>query len=401
MKFLENWLRDRCLSCNICCRFPEKNSPLIPFFLNKEIRDKKYFHCIGIYYGYRINVIKSNTGYHCPYFLTDKNICSTYANRPIDCRLYPFMITYDNNYKKVVLVLDNNCPYSHELVQFGEETKSFIDSIELTQQNLGLINDPQSNTIFVEELPKMAEFVFGKSGTFKKIFLEDRNMFNSFSKGSANYIFTTLYLWKDIMNIIWKIDENTLQVFYGIDNIFQKLPLESQEYIYLKRDLEGLKGNRYKDKRNLCNHFQNNYKYTIDKISSPQDKIDEYLSLYKQWAERKIVKNKSPYYQRLIEDSSFFHRRAFMDFTKLGLEGIEIKVEDKLIAYTFGSALKNDTFYILGEITNSNYKGINQFIFREFCKMIPGNYIYINTMDDSEIEGLRRNKLSYHPTETI
>lgn len=345
-----------CLTCKVCCRFPEKYSPLIPYFLDKEN---------GSYYGRRIDVIKSGDGYICPYFAPDKNICSIYSKRPLDCKLYPFMVTYDDTYKKVILVLDNNCPNAKEFES--------LDSIEISLPNIGFINDPQPNTVFVKELPKLTEFVFGKSGRFRKLRPED------------GYVIP--YLWKDIMNVLY--DGN---VYYGINGSFKKFPSEDKDYIYLKNDLIELKGDKYKDKRNLCNYFQKNYSYKIKKYS-PRE---EHLNLYNTWAENKKRKGLSQYQKQLIEDSYFFHRRAFLDFNKLNLSGIEIKIDGKLAAYTFGFG-KEDTLYILGEIADQNYKGINQFIFREFCKIIPDDYIYINTMDDSEIECLRKNKLSYCP----
>lgn len=362
------FLKDKCLSCNICCRFPERYSPFIPFFMGKER---------GAYYGCRIDVIRHGDGYICPYFQPEKNRCSIYDNRPLDCRLYPFMITYDNRYKKVILVLDNHCPYSKELIKF----KNPIDSKEITEQNIGFINGPQPGTIFLNELPGLTEYIFGKTGKFRKLRLEDGQIIS--------------YLWRDIMNVLY--DEGTHKVYYGTQGNFKRFPIESKDYVYLRKDLIELKGVRYKDKRNLCNNFGKNYSYKIEMLSPS----DEHLNLYKEWAENKIKKGINQYQQQLIEDSFFFHRRAFLDFNALGLEGIEIRIGNKLAGYTFGFRLNNETFCILGEITDIKYKGINQFIFREFCRVIPNNYKYINTMDDSEIEGLRKNKLSYHPITKI
>lgn len=336
-----------CLTCEICCRFPERHSQLIPFFMGRER---------GTYYGCRIDVIKHGDGYICPYFLPNENRCSIYEKRPLDCRLYPFMITYDETYRKVILVLDNHCPYANPV----------RNPIEITEPDIGFINDPQPNTTFVKELPELSEFVFGKTGRFRKLRLEDRHIIP--------------YLWKDIMNVLY--EEETGKVYYNFRQYTNK------DYIYLKRDLSELKGDRYKDKRNLCNYFEKNYSYkTIGLLPS-----DEHLILDNKWAGNKT----NTYQRQLAEDSFFFHRRAFIDFNKLGLEGIEIRIDNKLTAYTFGFG-REDTFYILGEIADQNYKGINQFIFREFCRLLPSSYIYINTMDDSGIEGLRRNKLSYRP----
>lgn len=359
---------EQCLICKICCRFPDRHSPLIPFFLGKER---------GTYYGCRIDVIKYGSGYICPYFIPEKNCCSIYNTRPLDCRLYPFMITYDDTYKKVILVLDNNCPYGEEFIR--------PDEVDIIEQDIGFINDYQPDSIFVEELPKLTEFVFGKSGRFRKLRLEDKHI--------------VPYLWKDIMNVLY--DEETQEVYYNFKRFSNN---NNKDYIYFRKDLVELKGDRYRDKRNLCNYFQKNYTYTIEKLS-PTDEpspctqgLGEHLNLYRKWAEGK--KDTDKYTQQLIEDSFFFHRRAFLDFDRLGLEGIEIRVDNKIVGYTFGFRASSNTFYILGEITDRDYKGINQFIFREFSRRISEDCIYINTMDDSGISGLRSNKMSYRPVIT-
>lgn len=355
MKFLENYLKDKCLKCNICCRFPERYSPLIPYFLDKEIRDKEYFSCIGNFYGCRIDVVKFHDGYSCPYFNEKQNNCSIYSSRPLDCRLYPFMIAYGEDFQKIVLVLDRNCPYSGDIKKFQKGVLEFADNVKLGLRNIGFINDPQGDTIVVGELPKLSEFKMPKG-----------------RKSVRNY------LWRDILNVDYPIKGDA-------------------DYIYLREELVKLMGNKYKDKRNLCNYFENNYGYKTQKISASGDEIADCIRLYKQWAMNKIKKNSDLYFRQLIEDSFFFHRRAFLDFHTLGLEGILVKVGDRLAGYTFGCKIDEKTFCILAEITDKIYKGINQFIFREFCRIIPENYLYINTMDDSGIEGLKINKISYYP----
>jgi uncharacterized protein len=62
--------------------------------------------------------------------------------------------------------------------------------------------------------------------------------------------------------------------------------------------------------------------------------------------------------------------------------------------------LDKDTFCILYEITDLTIKGLSQFIFRQFCSELK-DYRYINVMDDSGLENLKRVKLSYRPLKVI
>jgi len=394
MQFLKKVLNDKCLSCDICCRFPEKYSPLIPFFLDKEIKDKKYFSCIGNIYGCRIDATRTLHGYSCPYFVPETNSCREYFNRPLDCRLYPFMITYDKTYKKVILVLDKNCPYRDDLLPFCEDAVRYADDLSFKLQNIGFINDPQPDVIDLGELKKLTEFVFGKSGKMKKISLCDQNIFHKYNTRPD---FINCYLWRDVLNIVWKEDDGVLKAYYGLSDNFHMMEKNIKEYNYNRKILSELHGDKYKDKRNLCNWFQKKYNFDVMPLIPDHETIKECLDLYKIWADEKMKKIKAEYERQLIEDSFFFHKRALLDYKALGLQGIVIKINEEIKAYTFGYVFDEKTFCVLAEITDHNYKGINQFIFREFCRIIPEQYTYINAMDDSEIEGLRQNKMSYHP----
>jgi len=53
-------------------------------------------------------------------------------------------------------------------------------------------------------------------------------------------------------------------------------------------------------------------------------------------------------------------------------------------------------FCVLLEVCDLKFKGISEFIFREFSKEMT-QYKHINCMDDSGLENLRISKLSYHP----
>ena len=101
-------------------------------------------------------------------------------------------------------------------------------------------------------------------------------------------------------------------------------------------------------------------------------------------------------YQQMLEDNFRVQKRAMEFFRQLDLIGRVVKVKDKICAYTFGFKLKGDTFCILFEVADLNHKGLANFIFNEFCKEMTG-FEYINCMDASGLENLKKVKISFRP----
>ena len=65
-----------------------------------------------------------------------------------------------------------------------------------------------------------------------------------------------------------------------------------------------------------------------------------------------------------------------------------------------GYPLHKGMFCILFEICDLRLKGLAQFIFREFCRRVDG-YTYINSMGISDLDNLKKVKLSYRPLQEV
>jgi hypothetical protein len=102
----------------------------------------------------------------------------------------------------------------------------------------------------------------------------------------------------------------------------------------------------------------------------------------------------------LAADSSSAHRVALCDADELGLVGCIAEVGGRVAAYTLGYPLSDSVFCVLLEIADRQVQGLSQYIFREFCRSLS-RFQFINAMDDSGLEGLRRAKQSYHPEKIL
>ncbi len=193
--------------------------------------------------------------------------------------------------------------------------------------------------------------------------------------------------------------------------------VKSNDYLCKGKNLVDLKGDKFKSKRSCFNYFIKHYKFEYKTFSS-KDK-DECMKLYDSWAKERKTKNKDSVYQGMLQDSRLCLKNALSACKDLNLIGRIVKAKDKIQAFTpleakkrqgndmmpltgftFGFKLNPDTFCILYEVTDLALKGLAQFIFRKFCSELK-DYKYINIMDDSGLENLRKVKLSYYPARLV
>jgi Fe-S-cluster containining protein len=106
-----------CLRCDVCCRFPERESFLRPYFTAQEreraIASGLASDLLPDPAGGRITLVPHPTadGYICPAFDTTTQYCRIYDARPLDCRIYPLALMRDEDDQGALLGLDTKCPY--------------------------------------------------------------------------------------------------------------------------------------------------------------------------------------------------------------------------------------------------------------------------------------------------
>ncbi len=407
----------------MCCRFLDENASLSPLFLPHEITP-------------RINPSLDKSGrvklkpyediYTCPFFKTKNKKCSIYSKRPLDCRLYPFAIMFDEKREKIILGIDKKCPFSANPA-YQDSIKNYfhylVDLLEkkeisgLIARNPAFIGDFQEDIAQFSCLDTLTKLIVNnpeKKG-FKEISLEDKLEFDGFfekiDSPDSGSNFVNLYIWKEKNPVWWKMNtdrrsdnlpdrrsgEVSLKILLETDfgymdfNSLKKFP----DYIYPAKAIAELKGNKYKHKRAGCNYFSKNYRF---KYLAYEPKMkNDCLKLFSKWARGRKKAFSDIYYHKLLEDSFSAHKLTMENFRELCLTGRVIKIKGKIAAYTFGFEITKDMFCVLLEVCDLKFKGIAEFIFMEFAKEMI-RYKYINTMDDSGLENLRISKLSYHPT---
>jgi hypothetical protein len=169
------------------------------------------------------------------------------------------------------------------------------------------------------------------------------------------------------------------------------------DYLYLRSDLMNLSGKKYQPKRNHINQFNNLYSYVFRTLNK-NDK-NECLSMNSLWFEQEMML--TPEFKRDYMDERKVIEYLFDYFDELNIYGGAIMVENKMVAFSLGSKVTNDTFDTHIEKANRDYVGSYALINKEMAINIPQEYTFINREEDKGIIGLRKAKLSYQPYKLI
>ena len=96
--------------------------------------------------------------------------------------------------------------------------------------------------------------------------------------------------------------------------------------------------------------------------------------------------------------------RAFAFQQQLGLEGVVLVDDGRILAFAMGSFLNSNTFDIHFEKAVEDVPGAYNAINRNFARHLREKYPslqWLNREDDLGLEGLRKAKLSYNPDHMV
>jgi len=162
------------------------------------------------------------------------------------------------------------------------------------------------------------------------------------------------------------------------------------EYIYSAEKLARLEGHFFKPKRNQINAFTQHNNWSYAPIT--KDNIEKVRHFDALWDADKISSEPDS-----LHCENMALEEAFNYFFDLNMQGILLQVEDKIVAFSIGFPLNEETFLILFEKADRSCKGAYTMVNKLFATEISKKYTYINRAEDAGVEGLRKAKLSYQP----
>lgn len=162
--------QDVCRACKGCCRYAAKNTSWSPLFLFEEIVHLTennivpacFFTHAGVQrkHAARIDLVDDGEEIICPCFDRPANRCKIYLHRPMDCRIYPFVLARRG--KEAYLGVDEKCPYVQQSFGTGSarEYEIYLENVlesaeflKLAQNNPEIIQDYENDIRYLRVLP--------------------------------------------------------------------------------------------------------------------------------------------------------------------------------------------------------------------------------------------------------
>jgi len=282
---------------------------------------------------------------------------------------------------------------------------------------------------------------------FKPIIMKDKDIFDKYlipyTFNTCEYSFTNLIMWKNACAIQYTIFKNSLIIKkmdfdgtlhfmqpigyrkedlkeivemlegYKVEGEFDFLFKDAEEdfvsdlkdifgdkysieedrdnfdYIYESEKLISLSGKILHKKKNHLNYFIKNYKYQDVEITD--ELIKPCMKAAREWCCKNSCRGYLLYELRAIEE-------LLINRDKLNIIGMAIYVDGKISAFTLGEIVNENMAIIHVEKADSDIRGLYNYINRTFVEKYLKDIPYINREQDLGMEGLRKAKLSYSPS---
>ncbi|MBF0386835.1 MAG: DUF2156 domain-containing protein [Candidatus Omnitrophica bacterium] len=434
-----------CLDCRGCCVFNAPNSAWRACLTAEEeiVLEKRL---PGVSFGGRLVSVPAGSGREaCSCLNIVDHHCRAYDARPLECSLYPFLLSAQNG--RLDLYAHLACPFVRALRQTAgwAEQVTKLQEFLLSPSNHPLLKAAAASypdySLFCDEVEHVWQLPFGLEAWF----FERKSELESWYKSrkavlSANSL-VSAFAWSDAFDFdIEECDGNVLvfarqrgaEFLYcpplgpvisprAVERAFARMKggaarieavaeadlacfdsaryravEQGAEYYYERARIAALAGNGYRSKRSDYNAFHKRHRPLFRRFV-PGD-APACAELFDRWLDKRRASYEDDIYRAMLVENRVVHRRMIAHAAWLGLSGRVVEVAGRMVGYTFGYPLNPETFCVALEVTAPEFKGLAAYIFREFCadtELAP--YKYINAMDDFGMPGVAKAKRSWRP----
>ncbi len=165
------------------------------------------------------------------------------------------------------------------------------------------------------------------------------------------------------------------------------------EYIYSREKLVKLPGKKMAKRRYQVNACLRYYQGRLEVDAIKESDIPEIKLFQEEWLRERYEEIGNP---ELLEENGAI-MRELDEFSRCGLMGIIIRLDDEVVGYAYGVCLTDDSFDILVEKGNRDILHIYRLLKRELPAHCDEKIQWINWEEDVGDPGLRQIKTDYYP----
>lgn len=443
-----------CLSCKGCCRFVDPHDAQTPALSVAEAAravgaggSPEWFPPSPEPPSRGLRLVPAGCESHCPALHAPTHRCRIYPARPLDCQLYPFVLTRAAEGRPFV-ALDTKCPYVQHLGphavlrDFGLYLARLLSS-EMGQavlaENPALVGRCREEFWLVQPLAQPNGPVSPAPEGFRPLqdCLEAFEAALAASDRPLSAYHRAAWLpWSSVMRLWWGraggmgcllaeqaggyflalpplgpaiSREGVAQILAllhrlnagtGVSRI-ENVPAEmaetltswgsravivEQEYEYLRGPLRAqVAGPARRARRRLA----------LTVRPSRAGDAEGCQRLYALWALRRQAAAPGEAAARLIRDGFTVHARWLAEADALGIWGVVVERDGALCGYSLAAPLSSSTDLVLAEIGDSQLEGISEVLTEAVCARAHG--VRLNTMGDAALPALARAKRRARP----
>ncbi len=191
----------------------------------------------------------------------------------------------------------------------------------------------------------------------------------------------------EISDFIFPVEEKWLSRFAGEKYDFYYKEGDT-DYIYDIEKMRTFSGKKLHGKRNLLHQFEKGYVCESLPLFG-EKRTEDAIAILERWQKDSGQDVMDTDYHACLE--------ALKLYDELVLCGFIYYVEGTAAGFIIGEEVGSDTFALHFAKGIIDYKGIYQFMFNNFSKILPDKYRYVNFEQDLDKENLRQAKRSYEP----
>ncbi len=159
------------------------------------------------------------------------------------------------------------------------------------------------------------------------------------------------------------------------------------DYVYTVEKMSTYGGRRLHKKRNLLKQFIETHRH--DALPLTNERLDQARSVLNDWMKTSEMAPDDTDYGPCLE--------ALDRYEELVLCGGMYYADGEPAGFVLGEEVNEETFVLHFAKARTKFKGIYQYMFNNFAKILPPKYRYLNLEQDLDRENLRVFKSSYVP----